>query len=167
MLRDDVGLPSIRVLQFAFGNDPDAENHKPHNYPRNCVVYTGTHDNDTTIGWFADKKQNASTRSKADIDRELASALRYLKSDGREVNWDMIRLAFMSVANLAIIPMQDFLGLGSWARMNLPGVDHGNWEWRISERTLTPRLTRRILAITETYGRLPDSPTVRKGSRGK
>jgi len=163
-LRDDVGLPSIRVLQFAFGKDPDAENHKPHNHPKNCVVYTGTHDNDTTIGWFTDRKTNSTTRSKADIERELAFALRYLKSDGHEVNWDMIRLAFMSVANLAIIPMQDFLGLGSWARMNVPGTEHGNWEWRISGRNLTPSLTRRIIAITETYGRLSGSPTVRKGS---
>ncbi len=119
-LRDRLGLPGIKVLQFAFGTDPQAASFLPHNYRRRSVAYTGTHDNDTTVGWFS--KLN---------EAERRAALDYLGSEGREIHWEMIRSVWRSVANMAIAPMQDLLGLGSEARMNLPGTLQGNWEWRL------------------------------------
>lgn len=146
-LRDRFGLPGMRVLQFAFGSDPGSERYRPHRYPRNCVVYTGTHDNDTLVGWFRGA-------SAPHVARERAFALRYAASDGREVHWDFIRLAWSSVANTAIVPAQDLLGLGSEARMNTPGVPTGNWRWRLRPRQLGPPIARRLRELTETYGRL-------------
>jgi 4-alpha-glucanotransferase len=154
-LRDRFGLPGMRVLQFAFGDDPEAEAYQPHNYPAHCVVYTGTHDNDTTAGWFRDAGSGASTRSKAQIRRERALALRYLASDGSEIHWDMIRLAWMSVADTALAPAQDLLGLGSAARMNRPGIAPGNWGWRLRPRQLGPAVADRLAELTVTYGRAP------------
>src|SRR5439155_20187828 len=118
-LRDQFDLPGIKLLQFAFGTDPQAPTFRPHNYARNSVAFTGTHDNDTTRGWFA----------KLD-DAERKNALDYLGTSGREIHWEMIREVWRSVANLAIAPLQDFLGLGGEARMNHPGTLQGNWEWR-------------------------------------
>ena len=153
-LRDRLDLPGMRVLQFAFGDDPEAESYQPHNYPRRCVVYTGTHDNDTTVGWFHDVGlRRRSTRSAQQIERERGFALRYLGSDGREIHWDLIRLALMSVADTAIIPMQDLLGLGSEARMNLPGTAEGNWEWRMRDEAAADRVGERLARLTETYSR--------------
>ncbi len=152
-LRDRFGFPGIRVLQFAFGNDPEAESYQPHNYPRHCVAYTGTHDNDTIIGWFTDKGSKSSTRSKEEIQKEHAFALRYSGSDGREVNWDMIRLALSSAANVVIIPMQDVIGLGAEARMNHPGRKRGNWVWRLVEGALKREHGERLLGIVKNYGR--------------
>ena len=152
-LRDQFHLPGMRVLQFAFGTDPEAENYRPHSYPQRCVVYTGTHDNDTTAGWLADRGSAASTRSRDEIAKERQFALRYAASDGREPHWDMIRLAQMSVANLAVFPLQDALGLGSEARMNRPGTSTGNWEWRLAPGKLTPALSDRLRHLAETYGR--------------
>jgi 4-alpha-glucanotransferase len=152
-LRERFGFPGTRVLQFAFGKDPEASSHLPHNYTRHCVVYTGTHDNDTTVGWFRDKGFGASTRSKRDIEEELRFALRYLRSDGHEVNWDMIHLALMSVADTAIIPVQDILGLGSEARMNRPGQPNGNWEWRLADKQLNRNIANRLRLLCETYAR--------------
>lgn len=154
-LRDQFELPGMRVLQFAFGNDPEAENYRPHSYPRDCIVYTGTHDNDTTVGWFRDDGSHSSTRSQAEIAAERAFTLRYLASDGREIHWDMIRLALMSVANTALFPAQDVLGLGSEARMNMPGTSGGNWEWRLAPSALNARVAERLRSLTETYGRNP------------
>lgn len=154
-LRDRFELPGMRVLQFAFGSDPEAENYRPHSYPRDCIVYTGTHDNDTTVGWFSDHGSASSTRSQAEIAAERAFTLRYLASDGREIHWDMIRLALMSVANTAIFPAQDVLGLGSEARMNMPGTSEGNWEWRLTPGALNSRVAERLRILTETYGRNP------------
>jgi 4-alpha-glucanotransferase len=157
-LRDRLGLPGMRVLQFAFGKDPDVMSHRPHNYPRDCIVYTGTHDNDTTLGWYTDKGSAASTRSKQDIEMELGYALRYLNSNGKQISWDMIRLAMMSVANVAITPVQDILELGSEARMNIPGKAKGNWEWRLTEDALDKHVAERLLDLTETYERvLPEA----------
>ncbi|MDE1975860.1 MAG: 4-alpha-glucanotransferase [Elusimicrobia bacterium] len=160
-LRGRLGFPGIRVMQMAFGTDPEAESYRPHNYPEDCVAYTGTHDNDTTLGWFRDDGGKSSTRTRAEIERERAAALRYTGRDGREVNWDFIRLIFASRANTAIVPMQDILGLGSQARMNLPGTAEGNWRWRMKEGALTPKLSRRLAEMTAEAGRRP------KKSRGE
>jgi 4-alpha-glucanotransferase len=161
-LRDRIGLPGMRVLQFAFGKDPDAVSHRPHNYPRHCIVYTGTHDNDTTLGWYEDRGSVASTRSKLDIEKEIEHALRYLNSNGEKISWDMIRLAMMSVANVAITPIQDILELGSDARMNIPGKAKGNWEWRLTNDALNKHVAERLLGLTRTYERaLPQRSTQR------
>jgi len=119
-LRDKFHFPGMKVLQFAFAAGPD-NGFLPHNYDANAVVYTGTHDNDTTLGWFKTASQ-----------REQAFLKRYANTDGQESNWVLIRLALQSVATLCIIPFQDVLGLGSEHRMNLPGTTSNNWEWRFS-----------------------------------
>jgi 4-alpha-glucanotransferase len=152
-LRDQLGFPGMRVLQFAFGDDPKARDYQPHNYPRECLAYTGTHDNDTTVGWFASEAGEGTTREQESIHRERRNALRYLGSNGRAVHWDMIRLALASVANTAIFPMQDLLGLGSQARMNLPGTPSGNWTWRFRWELLTPEIEQELKRLTETYER--------------
>ena len=152
-LREQLGLPGMRVLQFAFGNDPKAADYKPHNYSRNCVVYTGTHDNNTTIGWFRGSRMEDTTQSGEEKKSERQSALKYLGTDGHEINWDFIRLALMSVADTALIPMQDVLGLGSEARMNLPGTTEGNWCWRFTSDMLTGEIKARLKKLTALYGR--------------
>jgi 4-alpha-glucanotransferase len=153
-LRDRFELPGIKVLQFAFGTDPSAPDFIPHNYPRRAVVYTGTHDNDTTWGWFHDP--GSGSRSPAQTERERQAALHYMGAgpDGaNDIHWRMIRLMLMSVANVAIIPVQDLLGLGSEARMNRPGVEQGNWSFRVAPGALTPALGARLRDLTLTYGR--------------
>lgn len=154
-LRNKFDLPGIRVLQFAFGGCSSI--HQPHRYPRRCVVFTGTHDNDTTAGWFRDRGSKTSTRTPEEIRREHEFTLQYLGTDGREIHWDMIRLALMSVADTAIFPLQDVLGLASEARMNIPGISKGNWQWRCAEAALTPRIRDRLALLTETYGRAPEA----------
>jgi 4-alpha-glucanotransferase len=151
-LRDDFGFPGMRILQFAFGGDP--HNHDlPHNYHRNVVVYTGTHDNDTTIGWFESEAGAGSTRDAAQIERERAFCLKYLQADGREIHWDFIRAVLASVADTSLIPLQDILGLGAKARMNLPNSTSGNWAWRYKSGALTADATARLKELTELYGR--------------
>jgi 4-alpha-glucanotransferase len=152
VLRDQLGFPGMRVLQFAFGSDQKG-NYKPHNYPRNCVVYTGTHDNNTTIGWFRGEDVKDSTQSKEEREREKQVALKYLGTDGHEINWDFIRLALMSPANTAIIPLQDILGLGSEARMNTPAKAGGNWCWRFTPHMLTGEIKARLKKLTALSGR--------------
>lgn len=152
-LREQLGFPGMRVLQFAFSQDSGAEQYRPHNYPRNCVVYTGTHDNNTTIGWFRGEGVQDSTQSKEEREKEKQFALKYLGTDGHEINWDFIRLASMSVANTTIVPMQDILGLGSEARMNLPGTTEGNWCWRFAPDMLTEEIKHRLKELTTIYGR--------------
>jgi len=142
-LRDQFDFPGMRVLQFAFGGDPATNSHLPHHHPRRCVVYTGTHDNDTAVAWFRGLGRE-----------ERRSVLRYLASDGRAIHWAMIRMAFMSVADTAIVPAQDLLGLGTEARINLPGSERGNWEWRLAPGALSERIGQRLLNLTEVYGRL-------------
>jgi 4-alpha-glucanotransferase len=159
-LRDAFGLPGIKVLQFAFGTDPDAHNFLPHNYQRNAVVYTGTHDNDTTAGWFHDP--GSGSRSPEQTETERRTTLRYLGADdpvsaeaaGREIHWRMIRMVLMSVANVAIIPAQDLLGLGSESRMNTPGTDRDNWAFRLAPGALTAGVADRLRSLCETYDRL-------------
>lgn len=153
-LRDQFSLPGMKVLQFAFGLDPEAANYQPHAYPQNSVVYTGTHDNDTTLGWFHDKASPSSTRSQKAIREETEFTLRYLNCSGKDISWAMIRAAFASPAHTAIVPMQDFLNLGSSARMNRPGVAEGNWNWRMSPSALTSALSSKIRVLAETYARI-------------
>ena len=143
----------MAILQFAFGNDPQAPDFKPHNYPRNLVVYTGTHDNDTTVGWWTGAAGH-STRSDTEIENEREHARRYLGLDGREVHWEFIRAVLASVADTAIVPAQDLLGLGSEARMNRPGTASGNWRWRLRPGQLTRETARKLAVMTETYGRV-------------
>jgi 4-alpha-glucanotransferase len=143
----------MAILQFAFGSDPQAPDFRPHNYRRNRVVYTGTHDNDTTVGWWTGEVGH-STRSTMDIETEREYARRYLLLDGREVHWEFIRAALASVANTAIVPAQDLLGLGSEARMNRPGSIGGNWRWRLRPGQLTREIAQRLGAMTATYERV-------------
>jgi 4-alpha-glucanotransferase len=152
-LRDRFGFPGIKILQFAFGKDPYAYTFLPHNYSRNSVVFTGTHDNDTTMGWFHDAGGGWSTRSPEESQIERDRAMQYLASVGHEIHWDMIRAAFASVANVAIVPLQDILGLGSSARMNRPGTETGNWAWRVAQDSLTPATAARLSMLARTYGR--------------
>jgi 4-alpha-glucanotransferase len=144
----------MRVLQFAFRTD-STNIDLPHNYVPNAIVYTGTHDNDTTLGWFNSRAGAGSTRDQAEIEREREYCLRYLKSDGKKIHWDFIEAAFASVARLAIVPLQDVLGLDSSARMNLPASPQGNWAWRYKSGALTERLAGRLKEITRLYNRGP------------
>jgi 4-alpha-glucanotransferase len=153
-LRDQFELPGIKVLQFAFGTDPSAPDFVPHNYPRRAVVYTGTHDNDTTWGWFHDP--GSGSRSGEQAERERQTTLRYLGTGpegASDIHWRMIRLMLMSVANVAIIPAQDLLGLGSESRMNRPGVEQGNWSFRLAPGALSPAVADRLRDLTLIYGR--------------
>ena len=152
-LRDGFGFPGMRILQFAFGGDP--KNHDlPHNYIQNCVAYTGTHDNDTTVGWFNSGVGKGSTRDDAQISKEREFCLNYLDSDGKEIHWDFIRAVWSSVANSAIAPMQDLLGLGNEARMNLPASTNGNWNWQCKDGDFSVEIAERLLELTEIYGRI-------------
>lgn len=142
-MRGEFGFPGMKVLQFAF--DTDATNEfLPHNLERNCVVYTGTHDNDTTRGWF---------ESCSSDERDMV--LKYLGSDGSNIHWDFIRLALSSVADMAIVPLQDVFGLTTEARMNYPSRGSGNWTWRYTPDMLTDDLAARLHTLAEVYGRWP------------
>jgi 4-alpha-glucanotransferase len=152
-LREQFGLPGMAILQFAFGSDPEAAKFQPHSYPRNRVVYTGTHDNDTTVGWWTSTGSGDSTRSADEVRAEHEHALAYLDAEGREIHWAFIRAALASVADTAIVPLQDVLGLGSEARMNLPGRGHGNWGWRFRSESLTDVIRDRLKRLAELYGR--------------
>ena len=151
-LRDECGFPGMRVLQFAFSGD-STNIHLPHNYPRNVVVYTGTHDNDTTVGWFHGVNTGSTTRSADEIENERNYCLEYLNSDGTQINWDFIRAAFASVANTAIVPLQDALGLGSEARMNMPNTNVSNWRWRFTEGALSDSLAERLKHLAQSCER--------------
>ncbi len=157
-LREKFGLPGMAILQFAFGGDTSAETFKPHNHTRDLVVYTGTHDNDTIVGWWT-TGVGGSTRTQSEVDDEKARCLEYLGSDGREIHWTFIRAAMASVADTAIVPVQDVLGLGSEARMNLPSRANGNWRWRCRKRQLTPKIAARLRALTTLFGRAPKAET--------
>jgi 4-alpha-glucanotransferase len=152
-IRQQFGFPGMSILQFAFGKDPQAPDFKPHNYPRNRVAYTGTHDNDTTVGWWTGTGEGDSTRTPEDVRKERDSARNYLDLEGRAVNWVFIRTVLASVADLAIFPLQDVLGLGSEARMNLPGTASGNWRWRFTDGLLTPDLRERLKEMAVVYDR--------------
>jgi 4-alpha-glucanotransferase len=149
-LRDEFDFPGMRVLQFAFGGDPH-DTHLPHEYTRASVAYTGTHDNDTVVGWFEQRSREDASEGER---RELQLCLKYLGADGGEINWDFIRAAQMSVAALAVAQLQDVLGLPSDARMNTPASAEGNWAWRFNEGSLTDEFAARLREMTSIYGRL-------------
>lgn len=151
-LRDDFGFPGMRILQFGFSSDTKNID-LPHNYHQNVVVYTGTHDNDTAVGWFSSVAGEGSTRDAQQIEREREFCLKYLSTEGKEIHWDFIRAVLASVANTAIVPLQDVLGLGTEARMNLPNSTEGNWAWRVTPGALTDEIAARLRALTELYGR--------------
>ena len=160
-LRRQFDLPGMAIVQFAFGTDPQAPDFRPHNYTHNLVVYTGTHDNDTTVGWWTGEAGH-STRTDEDIREEREYVKRYLALDGRRfdgaqggpIHWEFIRAVMASVADTAIVPAQDLLGLGSGARMNRPGTASGNWRWRLTPGQLTPDVMRRLGELVETYERV-------------
>ncbi len=140
-LRDHFNLPGMKILVFAF--DGDTQNpFLPHNFSPNCIVYTGTHDNDTILGWY----QNTSKQS-----RDFAR--RYLARDGHDIAWDLIRAAWSSNAIFALAPMQDLLGLDNQARMNYPSTPSGNWQWRMTQNALTEALNFRLKEANQLYGR--------------
>lgn len=140
-LRDSFNLPGMKILEFAF-DSAEANNYLPHTYPRNCVVYTGTHDNDTVKGWFEKASES---------DREYA--LEYMGSTAEDITKSMIRLAWASVADLAVVPMQDILDLNSEARMNIPGTTINNWRWRCNSSHFTKDLEKRLARLSKLYGR--------------
>ena len=142
-LRDEFAFPGMRILQFAFGGD--AGNHAlPHNYIRNCVAFTGTHDNDTAVGWW-------NALSEDDPARE--HCLKYLDTDGSDIHWKMIRAIWASVADIAMAPLQDVLGLDNESRMNRPATTSGNWSWRFGKEDLSEELAGKLRELTEIYGR--------------
>ncbi|MCB8982980.1 MAG: 4-alpha-glucanotransferase [Ardenticatenaceae bacterium] len=143
-LRDEFDFPGMKILQFGFGGERNSS-FLPHTFDQNCVVYTGTHDNDTVIGWY-----NSATEEERDHFR------RYLAVDGHDVAWDMIRLAFMSVGDTAVATMQDLMRLGTEARMNFPGKVGGYWRWRYTPEMLNGQITHHLRALTEMYGRAPE-----------
>jgi 4-alpha-glucanotransferase len=143
-IRHEFGYPGMSILQFGFGNDAQAPTFRPHNYPREVVAYTGTHDNDTTVGWWQ-------TRDVGGSEREFAR--KYLNTDGSEIHWTFIRTLEASVADTVLIPMQDVLGLGTEARMNLPATLGGNWRWRCRAGALKPEFAQRLRELTELYER--------------
>jgi 4-alpha-glucanotransferase len=155
-LRDDFGFPGMRIVQFAFSSDTTNID-LPHNYHQNVVVYTGTHDNDTAVGWFSSVPGEGSTRDAQQIEREKEFCLKYFNTDGKEIHWDFIRAALASVANTAIVPLQDVLGLGTEARMNLPNSTAGNWSWRYKAGALTKEIGTRLKELTQLYGRAKQS----------
>ena len=152
-IRLEFGFPGMSILQFAFGNDPQSPSFRPHNYPREVVAYTGTHDCDTTVGWWTSAGRGESTRSADDIRREREFARAYLNTDGSEIHWVFIRTLLASVADTVLIPLQDVLGLGSEARMNQPATIGGNWRWRYRPEMLTAEIARRLAELTRTYER--------------
>jgi 4-alpha-glucanotransferase len=148
----------MRVLQFGFDGDPRTNEHCPHNYTQECVVYTGTHDNNTSLGWLHEINAPENRPALQQMQAERARALQYMGSDGTQIHWQMIRLALASVATLAIIPVQDVLGLGSEGRMNRPGVAQGNWTWRCEAGMFTDEVATQLRELTEVYGRLALPP---------
>jgi len=143
-LRARLQIPGMAVLQFGFG-DPGAHMHLPHTFTPEKVVYTGTHDNDTLLGWW----------NSALPEQERKHVEAYLGHCDDGINWAMIRAAQNSPANLAVIPLQDVLGLGSEARMNVPSLDQGNWSWRFSPDLLRPELAAKLAVLAEVSDRLP------------
>jgi 4-alpha-glucanotransferase len=151
-IRHEFGFPGMAILQFAFGNDPQAPTFKPHNYVRDLVAYTGTHDNDTVVGWW-NSSGGDSTRTPEDVEKEHAYARAYLGFKDDPINWVLIRGIQRSVANTTIQPMQDILGLGSEARMNLPGTSSGNWKWRMQPGAVTYELATQLKEMANIYDR--------------
>lgn len=143
-LRDRFHFPGMKILQFAFGGERNSL-FLPHTYGSNCVVYTGTHDNETVVGWFANASED-----------ERKHVLSYMNApDGENIAWDLTRLAFASVADTAVATLQDLMNLGDEARMNFPGKPSGNWQWRYTTAMLTDDIANDLRQMTELYGRMP------------
>ena len=142
----------MAILQFAFGNDPQGPSFRPHNYSRELAAYTGTHDNYTTVGWW-NSTGAEDTRTPEDVAKERKFARAYLNFTDEPIHWVLIRGVMASVADLAIIPLQDVLGLGTEARMNLPGTAKGNWRWRCRPGVLNSDLTQRLRDLALLYDR--------------
>ncbi|MEO5936824.1 MAG: 4-alpha-glucanotransferase, partial [Terriglobales bacterium] len=142
-MRDRLGIPGMKVLQFAFG-DPGAHVYLPHVFDRHCVVYTGTHDNDTTLGWFKMLPNDI-----------RAHVVAYTGEPSDGVNWGLVRAAAASKAAFAIFPLQDVLGLGGEARMNVPSQVAGNWAWRYRPNALTLAIAAKLAALVEVTDRQP------------
>lgn len=140
-LRDCFNFPGMKILQFAFEDLKDND-FLPHYYNTNCVCYTGTHDNDTTLGWYL--KTSVESQDKV---------RRYMNTDGMNITWDFIRTCFASTASMAVIPLQDVLSFDSWARMNTPGIAQNNWQFRYTPEMLTVEISNRLLELTELFGR--------------
>ena len=155
-LRKRLDIPGMKVLQFGFG-DPGAHIYLPHKYEENAVVYTGTHDNDTTVGWWR--------RTAAEHERRFAAAYLGPAEDG--MHWAFIRAAEASIARLCVIPVQDVLGLDSDARMNKPSEAEGNWAWRLQQGALTPELAEKLATITEVSDRDPVALKAEQQRNGK
>jgi 4-alpha-glucanotransferase len=147
-LRDGLNLPGMKVLQFAFNSDPCGDDpFLPHNYVHNCIVYTGTHDNNTTVGWW----------QSGEAGEEARECIRqYIGHEINEPNWDLIRLGMMSVAHTLVVPLQDVFGFGEDTRMNLPGRESGNWGWRFAAEWLQHPSQERLAAMTRLYSRWPE-----------
>lgn len=143
-LVSDCGFPGMKLLEFAF-DSREKSDYLPYNYDKNCVVYTGTHDNETLAGWYKSISSEDKLLSQEYLNNE--------KTPENEIHWDFIRLAQQSVANLCIIPIQDYLGYGNEARMNKPSTIGGNWTWRLLNEEITDELIQKIKHITELYGR--------------
>jgi 4-alpha-glucanotransferase len=138
------GFPGMKVLQFAF-DSAEENDHVPHNYVPNSVVYTGTHDNDTILGWYGNARES---------DQKHTREYLVLNGPDKTLHWEFIRAAFATVSNIAVVPLQDILGKGSEARMNRPGVLGGNWSWRYTRAELRPDLAARLKTLAGRYGRL-------------
>ncbi len=143
-LRLRFGFPGMKILQFAFGMENNPR-YLPHNFERDCIVYPGTHDNDTVMGYWNDPQRT---------EQEKRNILRYTGTDGHDLAWDFIRLAWGSVANQAVATLQDVFSLGSEARMNFPSRASGNWQWRYTADMLTPALAERLADLTDVYERV-------------
>ncbi len=150
-LRDDFSLPGMKILQFAFSAGED-EKFLPHNHIQHCVVYTGTHDNDTTLGWYY-MTPGSTGQSAEQVIEEREFVRRYLGPTEEPIHWAINRLAFASVADTVILPLQDVLGLGSNARMNVPGHATGHWGWRFEASQITPDVRTRLAEMTFVYHR--------------
>jgi 4-alpha-glucanotransferase len=152
-IRLEFGFPGMSILQFAFGGDPQSSTFLPHNFPREMVAYTGTHDNDTTVGWWTSEGGGNTTRTLEEVTRERSFAKAYLNARQDPIEWAFIRALMASVADTVVIPLQDVLGLGNDARMNLPASASGNWRWRFSPDALQDKHHQRLRELALLYDR--------------
>lgn len=154
-LRDRFDLPGMRVFQFGFDSDPRTSPHLPHNYVNHCVAFSGTHDNDTSLGWYLTSGIIGDPTTLSPRQRFL---LDYLRSEGRDLHWDIIRSVEASVADTVIIPLQDILGISHEGRMNVPGKPDGNWSWRMRPGVLDDECRHRLSTYTAVFGRWNGEP---------
>ncbi|CAM2064595.1 4-alpha-glucanotransferase [Sulfidibacter corallicola] len=152
-LRDKCGFPGMRVLQFIVGNDQNEPGYWPDQFPEESVCYTGTHDNDTTLGWYLSGKSDGQPKSPEEVAEEQHKIRTFLECDGSQVHWDMLALSLGTKSSVVIAPLQDLLGLTSEARLNQPGRAEGNWRWRFEWDQLTVDVKQRMKALTAEHGR--------------